>query len=128
MSKSTRSLKPWQVLILVLGVAAVGYLVYRVAFTGKGTGQLADAIYGVDVATGEVFEYDVRSHAVVFPAVNPATGKRTVLPAGQAADGTWFIEERYIELAGGLGAEPKAVTDRATGKVDTKGQPIKRVD
>jgi len=110
--------KAWQIIVLVLGLAALGYLAFTMLTAEKGD-QLADRVYGVDVVTGDIFYFDMggKRGGVVWPAVNPDTGQTNILPAYEEEVGVWVISEHYRSAIGTMTPESERV-DQRTGRVE----------
>lgn len=89
------SAKPWQIAVIVLGVAGLGVsLLFQMRKSASGV-KLAEAIYAADLSTGELFEAPIPSgRGMTWPAANPSTKELVVYPVVQR-DGRWVVIERY---------------------------------
>lgn len=120
-------LKIWQVLVLVLGLAALGYLGYSMMSGGSGA-KWANEALGVDIETGQIYSFSLGKKAAVFPATNPDTGRRTIYPVSQDESGAYFVSTRYLEGIENMDIDPKAVADRSSGRINAKDDQIIRVE
>lgn len=87
---------------------------------GRGGGQprLVGELLFADVATGELFRFDVSGRAgVVVPERNPDTGRNTLLGVERAEDGTWRIRERHLPQLTKLAPLAAAVVNIETGEI-----------
>ena len=113
-------IKAWQIIVIVLGVAALGFRAFMTLASGGADSQLAYRLYGVDVVTGEVFYFEVggRKGGVVWPAVNPETGTTSILPAYPSEDNeqVWIVPEHYRAAIGSTTPESDLI-DQA-GRVE----------
>jgi hypothetical protein len=71
--------KPWQIVLVVAAVVAVGITVYRLISPGGGP-RLASSMQMVDVNTGELFTLQIGSPGAQVPGRNPKTQAYTLLP------------------------------------------------
>lgn len=121
------SFRAWHLIVIVAGVAALAWGGYRLFSSRGSSANWASSLYGVDVVTGQVYEYSTKDRGVVFPAEAPDTHERTIIPADMDPEtNEWFFETRWVDYVRGLGDKAKAVTDLSAGKVKTTGEP-KRV-
>ena len=82
---------------VVLGVFAVA-LIWSIFNYGSGGGQMIDArIECVCVATGETFRMD-RNKMNAYPAENPNTGERTLVPCETREDKKLYVVPRFKSL------------------------------
>lgn len=88
--------KPWQIGVIALAVVAAGVSIV-LTITRSDAPKISTERYLVDVSTGELFEIDV-SKGAFFPALNPQTGRRSLLPVKREGS-EWVVESRYL---GGL--------------------------
>lgn len=82
-------------LALALGLLAVAAGVYLI--TRPREIALAGAVPFVCVETGEVFELAPDDVPASFPAPNPKTGRRTLLPAHKNEQGRYVLQKRYAQ-------------------------------
>ncbi|MCC7390074.1 MAG: hypothetical protein IT431_15045 [Phycisphaerales bacterium] len=119
-----QKVKPWQIVLFVLAVGALGFGLYRSFFRQKL--DLSDSIVMVDVETGELYRFSIAGRrGVGVPNYNPDSGKLTLLPVTQDEQGVWKITERALRLLGDLEVDAKAVVSRDTGEVSAVGSPKK---
>jgi hypothetical protein len=115
--------KPWQIAVVVVGLLTlVGMVVWQCR---SGNVELASTIVLVDVQSGEIIEAPLpKNHAVGFPATNPETQKKSLLPAERTESG-WRISGRYIPYTGRMEVNEKIV-DVKSGTVQTSGEPVRK--
>jgi hypothetical protein len=107
--------KPWQVVVLVAALVALGVSVYFTMFSGPRL-ELADSVRMADVNSGELFRLKIGPGGAMIPGTNPKTKAVSLLPI-EERDGKWFISERYLSALKGLEGEHKAVLDAKTGEI-----------
>lgn len=118
--------KPWQVVVIIAAIAAVGVSVY-LSFGGDGAVEQASEMTVVDITTGELYTLPLsKTKAIIMPATNPATGKRTLFPVAKREDGTWSVSRRDLELLPLAEGEPKALADRKSGQVNVTSETPKK--
>ena len=89
------NVKPWQIVLMVLAVLAIGFTTWRL-IGGSGHVPKTSGYMTVDIYSGQL--YDVRkgkAKGVPLPAKNPDTGKRSLYPAYQIDELTWEIPLGY---------------------------------
>lgn len=127
-SQSMSQAKPWQIAVVALGLlGGVGGVVYAVR-SNPGI-ELASSVPMVDVITGELFDFEIpKKGSLVFPEINPATGKETLFPVIKDEAGNWKLAERYAGGLQDLKMKPEELAvDRATGAVRVKDGKPKRI-
>ncbi len=89
--------KPWQIALIVLGVIAAGFAIWKVSTSNKIS--QSDRLLSVCVVTGEVFEIRLGSaRGLMYPARHPQTGERTLFPVSR--DGSsWVVDQNFREAA-----------------------------
>jgi hypothetical protein len=113
--KDVGKFKPWQIVVVVAAVVAVGISVLRLAVR-ESSPHLADSVRMVDVNTGDLF--DMQVGRTMIPAKNPRTGTYSLLPV-ERRDGEMVLSERYRVALKGIEGSHGAV-EASTGKVRTK--------
>lgn len=117
--------KPWQVVVIIAAIAAVGVSVY-LSFGGGAPVQLASEMTVADVTTGDLYTLPLsKKTAVMMPAVLPGTGKRVLLPATQSEAGVWTVSRRHLELLPLIEGDPKAIANQKTGELKVASETIK---
>lgn len=120
--------KPWQIAVVALGLlGGIGGVVYAVR-SNPGL-DLASSVPMVDVITGELYDFEIpKKGSLVFPEINPTTGKETLFPITKDDAGNWKLAERY---AGGLkllSVKPEELAvDPVSGIVRVKDGKPKRI-
>lgn len=120
--------KPWQIAVVALGlIGGIGGIVYSLR-SNPGL-DLADSVPMVDVLTGELYDFEIpKKGSLVFPEINPATGKETLFPITKDESGNWKLAERYAGGLKQLNLKPEElVVDEATGIVRVKDGKPKRI-
>lgn len=108
--------KPWQVILIVVAVLALGISVWKFAFSGGV--DLPDSVTVVDVSTGQLFELDISGRkAAAYPEKNPDTDSYTLMPVVKAEDGQWYIVQRLIPVLDSVESGLDAVQDASSGLV-----------
>ncbi len=88
------SIKPWQIVLMVLAVVVLGFSAWKYGFSGSI--PTTSGYMTVDIMTGQL--YDIRkgkAKGVPLPAKHPDTGKRTLYPVNQVEGLIWEIPEGY---------------------------------
>jgi hypothetical protein len=118
--------KPWQVVLIIAAIAAVGVSVY-LSFGGDGPVEQASEMTVVDITTGDLYVLRLsKTKAIIMPAPNPETGKRTLFPVAKREDGKWSVSRRDLELLPLAEGEPKALADRKSGHVNVTSETPKK--
>jgi len=91
----TGNLKPWQIVVLVLGLIAIGFVGFRL-LRGSGGPVIQDRLYLVDVTTGQMYSASTKV-PLGIPAKSPETGERTLWPANRNEDGQWVVSSFVID-------------------------------
>lgn len=112
------NVKPWQTLVIVSGLLlGTASVVYSVANFSEP--RLEYEAHLIDAETGEYFVLDTRSYIPVLPALNPSTGKESLLLMGRDENGRWHVPRRYLAIGDSMRArniEFKAL-DAQTGEL-----------
>lgn len=112
------NVKPWQIVLMVAAVVAVGVSAYLTIFNSDRV-VLADRVRMVDVNTGEEFDIapdDIR----IIPSHNPKADTFSLLPV-QEQDGKLFVIDRYRGAIQNIEGTKAAVVDARTGEVRVAG-------
>jgi len=90
------TVKPWQIVVMVLAVLAVGgSAFYSCSGTTDKVVQSNSATM-VDIRTGDLFEATYpEKRPVRYPAKHPTTGTESLFPVF-AVEGKWKLDGRYI--------------------------------
>jgi hypothetical protein len=111
------NVKPWQIILMVLAVAVLGFSIWRFALN-RGP-DLPDSVVLVDVKTGDLFRLDLGGRKRgYYPEQHPDTQERTLLPAYEAEDGTWFLSPHSASAIQDIKGNAPAVVDSSTGRLN----------
>ncbi len=121
--------KPWQIILIVVGLIAAGVTVWMLGFGSKSEKNLlADSIVMVDAETGQLYQFSLKGkRGVMVPERNPDSQKIALIPVIQDEAGQWSVTERtrstiqYLEV-------PNNMIDRSSGTVKVSQNPIVRVN
>jgi len=119
MAKAGR-VSPVQVGVLIVGLIAVGYLVF--SLTKSGRPRLSNTVMLVDVESGKLYQADVSRRTAVIPEISPESGKETLFPVEMTEQGRWVVPERYRRSLASLQPKPAMVTDARQGVVTTSNE------
>lgn len=104
-------IKPWQLILIVLAIAVLGFSVWKYGGGKSPESQLANSMMLVDVQTGQRFIADISGKkSVLLPARNPDTQEVSLIPVYEE-DGSWFLWERYRTAISQITVSPDAVPD-----------------
>ena len=117
--------KPWQVVLLVLALVALGTSAYLSFGSSPDRPRLISEITMVDVTTGQLFSFSLGGkRGVSVPETNPDSGKRTLVPVMKDESGSWIVGPRDRAVLSTFSQEPTLVVDRGSGKVQgAPGEP-----
>ena len=119
-----QSVRPWQIILFVLAVLAVGITIARGLLADRP--ELSHQLYLVDVQSGEMFSIDPSGKSIPVPARNPSTGERNLYPAAQDERGQWVLDFRALEQIKGDRPETAEAIDIESGRVLDAGE-VKRI-
>ncbi|HLO40513.1 MAG TPA: hypothetical protein VK176_05775 [Phycisphaerales bacterium] len=108
-------LQPKHYALITAAVVALGAGLYF--SMGGPEPQLKDTMVLVDVASGQLYEFNTSSMSVVIPAINPESGKNSLMPVRKEADGKWRIPKRYLDSLSEINELGSGVTDKKSGEV-----------
>lgn len=92
------NVKPWQLIVIVAAVIAVGFVGWKFGFGSKRIPQ-HDSILLVDVVTGTLYDaHKGDAKGILLPARAPDTNERTLFPVEEDESGVWRVRERYFGL------------------------------
>lgn len=110
--------KPWHVVLIVAAVLVLsGSVLWQCSHSEKV--EISDTIVVVDVVSGDLYESALPKKMVVFPAVNPSSGTKTLLPA-YTKDGKWYLAANYRPMVKDVVAGGKSVADPNSGELTVK--------
>ena len=119
-----QSVRPWQIVLFVLAVLAVGFSVARGLLADRP--ELSHQLYLVDVQSGELFSIDPSGKSIPVPARNPATGERNLYPAAKDEQGQWTLDFRALEQIRSDRPDTAKAIDIESGRVIDAGS-VKRI-
>ena len=124
------SVKPWQIVVMVLAFGAVIASVFYSCSGGSDAVSQADTVRMVDVESGELYQAPFPDRApVTFPAKSPASGNQTLFPVRDAGDGKWALDTRYLpKIKAVKGLKQGLIVDQRTGEIAPASADIKKVD
>lgn len=118
--------KPWQIALIVIGLAVgIGSGLWF-AFAGDAV-SLERRYFLIDVETGDIYEVDSSKYRLVLPAMHPETGRVCLVGVHKDENGTWEVPPRDLSSIGQLekGVQVKAV-DPKTGELVNPASTPKR--
>ncbi|MFK7885156.1 MAG: hypothetical protein AB8F26_13345 [Phycisphaerales bacterium] len=123
------NVKPWQVILLVAAVGALGFSAWKFGFGGdRLSAQMSNGVIMMDVNTGELFEYSLKGRrGVMVPGENPNSGELSLMPVQEDEQGRWYITNRDMDALQYVEVEASRV-DRATGTAEPVDTSPTRVD
>jgi hypothetical protein len=121
-----QQLRPWQIVLFVAAVLALGFIGYKV-IRGNGINVEHDLLV-VDVITGELYEIDTNGRGIVLPTKNPATGERTMFAIFKDEDGQWFLEGRALGAVLDRELDTGEFVNRETGAIEIDLSEIHKVN
>ena len=84
------NVKPWQIILIVLAFAVLGFSLLRMSSGGKI--ELPNSVLVVDVETGDLYNMRLgKRNGAYFPERNPDTNRLTLMPVEQDDNGEWHI-------------------------------------
>ena len=119
------NVKPWQIVLVVVALAAIAFSAFRIIGTESIDSQLADSLMLVDAQTGQRYTANLKGkNAVFLPARNPETEKIALLPIYEE-DGQWFVWERYRSAIDQIEVPADAIPDINKPVKVTEDKPIR---
>lgn len=104
------SLKPWQLILVILGVVVLGVSLWM-SF-GESKVPRPKSIYVADVETGDLFKIDTSGRKIaLLPATNPKTGLKTLYPVRKNDDGDWIITPMGVGALADYEGPAEAIPD-----------------
>lgn len=90
------NVKPWQIILIVLAFAVLGFSVLKFGIGGSVEGQMANTMTLVDVQTGQLYIANIGGkNGIMIPTPHPETDEIALVPVYEE-DGEWFLRERYM--------------------------------
>jgi hypothetical protein len=121
--------KPWQIILIVVGLLTAGISVWWFGLrSNSDIDLLANSIVMVDAETGQLYQFSLKGNrGVMVPERNPDTQKIALIPVDPGESGQWSVTERnrttlqFLEV-------PNNVIDRRSGAVNASEAAIIRVN
>jgi len=117
MSKLIAGAKPWQLVVIGLGLAGAVGAAYFIGTQDEV--KLKHEVVLADVTTGELFTVSTKSRAVVMPEINPVSGKATLVRVAKSSSGKWIANSQDV----GALAEDIDRSALAGEEIRAKGEP-----
>ena len=118
-------IKPWQIVLIVVALAAIAFSAFRLMGTETIESQMADSLTLVDAQTGQRYTASLKGENAVFlPARNPDTKKIALLPIYEE-DGQWYVWERYRTAIDAIEVPTDAIPDINKAVRVTEDKPIR---
>ena len=119
------NVKPWQIILIVIAFAVLGFSVLKFGIGGSVEGQMANEMMLIDVQTGQLYIRDISGkRAFIIPDRNPDTRKIALIPVYEE-DGEWFLEERYLGAIEQIEVPTDAVSSPKKPLKVTDSEPIR---
>lgn len=115
-------IKPWQIILIVLAFAVLGFSVWRQV--SKPSVALPNSVLVVDVTNGDLYRMKLgKRNGGYFPEKNPNTGQHVLMPIEKNDQGEWFIVGHAMAALEDI-KEKIEVVNTSTGKVTLKSEEI----
>lgn len=116
-------IKPWQLIVIVIGLlAAVSVTVWNL--TSGDEIEVPDNYFVVDVESGQIYRVNRNRVTLDLPAVNPETGKVSIVGLDKNDTG-YYVNERDLSMLKMLGAGVKNnAVDEKTGALKNPNDSI----
>ena len=89
------NVKPWQIVLIVVAFAALGFSLFKFGFGNSVESQMASEMMLMDAQTGQLYIRDISGpKPFIIPDRNPDTKEIALVPVYQE-NGEWFLSERY---------------------------------
>ncbi|HYE61362.1 MAG TPA: hypothetical protein VD997_05145 [Phycisphaerales bacterium] len=124
------TVKPWQIVVMVLAVVAViGSVVYSCSGESTAPPEQAREVTLVDIRTGDLFIADYpERRPVMFPAKNPDDQQMTLYPVNEK-DGKWMLNMRYMsQIRKEKGLKADLLSDQQSGTVNVTNPTPRRAN
>lgn len=118
--------KPWQIILIVVGLIAAGFVMWRFVF--KSGPDLPNSVTLVDVESGSLFVMGLGGrNKPYYPAPHPDTGRNTLLPVAKQDDGSWRITGHSLPALEDVEGDASAVINRSVGAVRVTSESRRRI-
>jgi len=115
-------IKPWQIILIVVAIAVLGFSVWRQL--SKQRIELPNSVVVVDVTTGDLYRMKLgKRNGAYFPERNPETGKHTLMPIEKDDNGDWYIVPHAMPVLEDVDDEINVVSE-SSGKVTIDSEKI----
>ena len=116
--------KPWQIALIVIGLAVgIGSAAWF-AFSGDEV-QLDRRYFLIDVETGDIYEVDSTKYRLVLPARHPESGRICLIGVHKEETGEWYVPPRDLDSIKQLDkdVQVKAVDKKSGDLINPAGTP-----
>lgn len=104
-------IKPWQIILILVALAGLGFSVWNFGFANSLESQLADTMTLVDVQSGQLYTASIGGrNGILIPARNPETREIALMPVYREND-QWFLIDRYKGGVSDLTVATDAIPD-----------------
>lgn len=116
-------IKPWQLVVIVIGfLAALSVTVWNLT-SGEDI-KVPDNYFVVDVESGQIYRVNRNRVTLDLPAVNPETGRVSIVGLDKNDTG-YYVNERDLSMLKMLGAGVKNnAVDEKTGALKNQNDSI----
>ncbi len=119
------NVKPWQIILIVIAFAVLGFSLLKFGFGGSIESQMADEMMLMDVQTGQLYVRDLSGKKTfIIPERNPDSNEIALLPVFEL-DGEWFLIERYVQSLEQVSVPKDAISDPQGPLKVSDAKPIK---
>ena len=119
------NVKPWQIVLIIAAIGALGFSVVKYGFKPSQESQMANTLTLVDVQTGQLYIADISGkRTIIIPARNPDNDEVALIPVFEE-NGEWFIWNRYKSAMSQVTVTPEAVPDTDGAVVVLDESPIR---
>lgn len=107
--------KSWQIAVIAGGLLlGGGLLVWQTMGSGDQEAEFSDTMMLVDVATGQLYEVNLRKTRPAVPAKSPETGQRTLVTVHKSKEGQWVVTPTELDEVEAM-KDANKVIDLASG-------------
>ncbi len=119
MAKIFGDAKPWQLVVIALGVlGGIGGVTWMIM--NDEAVELTHEVTLADVTTGELFTVSTKKRSVIIPEVSPTSGKQTLVRVEKNAQGKWIAVPQDLDS---LAEDTVRSAIQENNEVIAKGEP-----
>ena len=125
MAKIFGDAKPWQLVVIALGVlGGIGGVTWVIMHDEPV--ELSHQVTLADVTTGELYTVSTKKRPVIIPEVSPTSGKQTLVRVEKNAQGKWIaLRQDLASLADDADRAALQENNEVTAKGEPKSLTIK---